>query len=152
MRARRSLDSAVGQHLKTSSPLAEVRGEACGTEKHGDGLPATKGVSDVSPFIILPCGWLRPSTNTGFSVPVPARCEREDRPERNPCSAHSDRMEPAPDVSVVSSSVSGREGGDLSVQCFYSSGYQNKVKQWCRYKDQSCYTVRRTDTSISQDQ
>ncbi|KAF4117797.1 hypothetical protein G5714_002350 [Onychostoma macrolepis] len=52
-----------------------------------------------------------------------------------------------PDVSVVSSSVSGREGGDISVQCFYSSGYQNKVKQWCRNKYQSCYTVRRTDTS-----
>ncbi len=53
----------------------------------------------------------------------------------------------APDVSVVSSSVSGHEGGDISVQCFYSSGYQNEVKQWCRYKDQSCYTVGRTDTS-----
>ncbi len=32
----------------------------------------------------------------------------------------------APDVSVVNSSVSGHEGGDISVQCFYSSGYQNK--------------------------
>ncbi len=53
----------------------------------------------------------------------------------------------APDVSVVSSSVSGHEGGDISVQCFYSSGYQNEVKQWCRYKDQSCYTVGRTNTS-----
>ncbi|XP_026054198.1 polymeric immunoglobulin receptor-like [Carassius auratus] len=52
-----------------------------------------------------------------------------------------------PDVSVVSSSVSGHEGGDISVQCFYSSGYQNEVKQWCRYKDQSCYTVGRTNTS-----
>ncbi len=55
----------------------------------------------------------------------------------------------APDVSVVNSSVSGHEGGDISVQCFYSSGYQNEVKQWCRYKDQSCYTVGRTDTSQS---
>uniref|UniRef100_A0A671SMD2 Immunoglobulin V-set domain-containing protein n=1 Tax=Sinocyclocheilus anshuiensis TaxID=1608454 RepID=A0A671SMD2_9TELE len=53
----------------------------------------------------------------------------------------------SPDVSVVSSSVSGHEGGDISVQCFYSSGYQDKLKQWCRYKDQSCYTVGRTDTS-----
>ncbi len=50
-------------------------------------------------------------------------------------------------MSVVNSSVSGHEGGDISVQCLYSSGYQNKVKQWCRYKDQSCYTVGRTDTS-----
>ncbi|XP_026054234.1 uncharacterized protein LOC113040159 [Carassius auratus] len=53
----------------------------------------------------------------------------------------------APDVFVVNSSVSGHEGGDISVQCFYSSGYKNEVKQWCRYKDQSCYTVGRTNTS-----
>ncbi|XP_052390223.1 polymeric immunoglobulin receptor isoform X1 [Carassius gibelio] len=52
-----------------------------------------------------------------------------------------------PDVFVVSSNVSGHEGGDISVQCFYSSGYKNEVKQWCRYKDQSCYTVGRTNTS-----
>ncbi|XP_073704643.1 polymeric immunoglobulin receptor-like [Garra rufa] len=52
----------------------------------------------------------------------------------------------APDVSVVSSSVSGHEGGDISVQCFFSSRYKNKLK-WCRIKDQSCYTVGRTDTS-----
>ncbi|XP_052404932.1 CMRF35-like molecule 1 isoform X2 [Carassius gibelio] len=57
------------------------------------------------------------------------------------------KIESAPDVSVVSSSVSGHEGGDISVQCLYSSGYQNKVKQWCRYKDKRCYTVGRTDTS-----
>ncbi|XP_016147576.1 polymeric immunoglobulin receptor-like, partial [Sinocyclocheilus grahami] len=50
-------------------------------------------------------------------------------------------------VSVVSSSVSGHEGGDISVKCLYSSEYQNDVKRWCRYKDQSCYTVGRTDTS-----
>ncbi|XP_043120914.1 polymeric immunoglobulin receptor-like 4.2 isoform X2 [Puntigrus tetrazona] len=54
-----------------------------------------------------------------------------------------------PDVSVVSSSVSGREAGDISVQCLYSSGYQYKTKQWCRYKDERCYTVGRTDTSQS---
>ncbi|XP_052390220.1 polymeric immunoglobulin receptor isoform X40 [Carassius gibelio] len=58
-------------------------------------------------------------------------------------------VQAAPDVSVVSSSVYGHEGGDISVQCFYSSGYQNEVKQWCRYKDQSCYTVGRTNTSQS---
>ncbi|KAK2900470.1 hypothetical protein Q8A67_008585 [Cirrhinus molitorella] len=57
------------------------------------------------------------------------------------------KIQSTPDVSVVSSSVSGHEGGDISVQCLYSSGYQSKVKQWCRYKDQSCYTVGRTDTS-----
>ncbi|XP_048020832.1 polymeric immunoglobulin receptor-like [Megalobrama amblycephala] len=57
------------------------------------------------------------------------------------------RVQSAPDVSVVSSSVSGHKGGNVSVQCFYSSRYQNHPKQWCRYKDQRCYTVGRTDTS-----
>ncbi|XP_048018482.1 polymeric immunoglobulin receptor-like isoform X2 [Megalobrama amblycephala] len=57
------------------------------------------------------------------------------------------RVQSAPDVSVVSSSVSGHEGGNVSVQCFYSFGYKYELKQWCRYKDQSCYTVGRTDTS-----
>ncbi|XP_039531988.1 polymeric immunoglobulin receptor-like isoform X2 [Pimephales promelas] len=55
----------------------------------------------------------------------------------------------APDVSVMSSSVSGHEGDDVSVRCFYSSEYKNKLKQWCRYKDKGCYTVGRTDTSQS---
>ncbi|XP_050957156.1 polymeric immunoglobulin receptor-like isoform X1 [Labeo rohita] len=56
-------------------------------------------------------------------------------------------VQSVPDVSVVSSSVSGHEGGDISVQCLYSSGYQNKLKQWCRIKDKRCYTVGRTNTS-----
>ncbi|XP_056127587.1 polymeric immunoglobulin receptor-like isoform X1 [Rhinichthys klamathensis goyatoka] len=56
-------------------------------------------------------------------------------------------VQSAPDVSVMNSSVSGHEGDNVSVQCFYTSGYQNKLKQWCRYKDQSCYTVGRNDTS-----
>uniref|UniRef100_A0A8C1XYE1 Si:dkeyp-104b3.18 n=1 Tax=Cyprinus carpio TaxID=7962 RepID=A0A8C1XYE1_CYPCA len=57
------------------------------------------------------------------------------------------KIQSAPDVSVVSSSVSGHEGDDISVQCFYSFGYKNEVKQWCRYKDKRCYTVGRTNTS-----
>ncbi|XP_036412733.1 CMRF35-like molecule 5 [Colossoma macropomum] len=52
-----------------------------------------------------------------------------------------------PDLSVVESSVSGQEGGYVSVQCPYSAGYQNEQKQWCRFKYQRCYTVGRTDTS-----
>ncbi|CAM4587107.1 unnamed protein product [Leuciscus chuanchicus] len=56
-------------------------------------------------------------------------------------------VQSAPDVSVKNSSVSGHEGDNVSVQCFYTSGYQNKLKQWCRYKDKSCYTEKRTDTS-----
>ncbi|XP_059419039.1 polymeric immunoglobulin receptor-like [Carassius carassius] len=57
------------------------------------------------------------------------------------------QVQSAPDVSVVNSSVSGHEGGDISVQCFYTLRYKNKLKQWCRYKDKSCYTVGRTYTS-----
>ncbi|XP_052404913.1 CMRF35-like molecule 1 isoform X2 [Carassius gibelio] len=57
------------------------------------------------------------------------------------------KIQSTPDVSLMSSSVSGHEGGDISVQFLYSSGYQNKVKQWCRYKDQRCYTVGSADTS-----
>ncbi|XP_036412724.1 CMRF35-like molecule 1 [Colossoma macropomum] len=53
----------------------------------------------------------------------------------------------APDLSVVESSVSGQKGGNVSVQCLYSAGYQNEQKQWCRSKDWSCYTVGRADTS-----
>ncbi|XP_056325710.1 polymeric immunoglobulin receptor-like [Danio aesculapii] len=49
-------------------------------------------------------------------------------------------------VFVMNSSVSGHEGGNVSVQCFYSSGYQNNTKRWCRYKDQRCFTEK-TDTS-----
>uniref|UniRef100_A0A8C1KF25 Polymeric immunoglobulin receptor-like n=1 Tax=Cyprinus carpio TaxID=7962 RepID=A0A8C1KF25_CYPCA len=57
------------------------------------------------------------------------------------------QVQSVPDVSVVSSSVSGHEGGDISVQCFYTLRYKNNVKQWCRYKDKRCYTVGRTNTS-----
>ncbi|XP_026109987.1 polymeric immunoglobulin receptor-like [Carassius auratus] len=61
------------------------------------------------------------------------------------------KIQSAPDVSVVNSSVSGHEGGDISVQCLYSSGYQNKVKQWCRYKDQRCYTSQNSSVQIRDD-
>ncbi|XP_052405034.1 polymeric immunoglobulin receptor-like [Carassius gibelio] len=57
------------------------------------------------------------------------------------------KVQSAPGVSVVNSSVSGHEGGNISVQCLYSSGYKNETKQWCKYTDQSCYTMGKTDTS-----
>ncbi|KAA0719483.1 hypothetical protein E1301_Tti015990 [Triplophysa tibetana] len=57
-----------------------------------------------------------------------------------------------PDVSVVSSSVSGHEGGNISVKCLYSSAYKNKHKQWCRYKDKSCFTSQSSSVQISDDE
>ncbi len=71
MRAWRSLDSAVGQHPMTSSPLARKSSwkSALGRRNDGDGLPATKCVSDVPFYCHLPCGWLRLSTKTRFLCP-----------------------------------------------------------------------------------
>ncbi|XP_046732106.1 polymeric immunoglobulin receptor-like isoform X2 [Silurus meridionalis] len=53
----------------------------------------------------------------------------------------------APDLSVKESSVSGDEGGSVTVQCLYSAAYQNTQKQWCRFRDRSCNSVTRTDIS-----
>ncbi|XP_053083415.1 polymeric immunoglobulin receptor-like isoform X2 [Pangasianodon hypophthalmus] len=52
-----------------------------------------------------------------------------------------------PDLSVMESRVSGEEGGSVTVQCLYSSAYQNTQKQWCRFKDECGNSVGRTDTS-----
>ncbi|MCI4390937.1 hypothetical protein PGIGA_G00128640 [Pangasianodon gigas] len=52
-----------------------------------------------------------------------------------------------PDLSVMESRVSGEEGGSVTVQCLYSSAYQNTQKQWCRFKDGHCNTFRKTATS-----
>ncbi|XP_066512683.1 polymeric immunoglobulin receptor-like, partial [Hoplias malabaricus] len=52
-----------------------------------------------------------------------------------------------PAVSVINSSVSGQEGGSVSVQCLYRTDYKNKQKQWCRFKNWTCYDSGRTNTS-----
>ncbi|KAB5535841.1 hypothetical protein PHYPO_G00122570 [Pangasianodon hypophthalmus] len=52
-----------------------------------------------------------------------------------------------PDLSVMESRVKGNEGGSVTVQCFYSTAYWNKQKQWCRFKDEWCNTVRKTSTA-----
>ncbi|XP_056599923.1 CMRF35-like molecule 5 isoform X2 [Triplophysa dalaica] len=62
------------------------------------------------------------------------------------------RIQSVPDVSVVSSSVSGDEGGNISVKCLYSSAYKNKHKHWCRYKDKSCYSSQSSSVEISDDE
>nr|XP_055059798.1 polymeric immunoglobulin receptor-like [Misgurnus anguillicaudatus] len=56
-------------------------------------------------------------------------------------------VQAAPDLSVMSSSVTVDEGGNISLQCLYNTKYKDKTKQWCRYKDKRCYTVGRSDTS-----
>ncbi|XP_065133020.2 polymeric immunoglobulin receptor-like [Paramisgurnus dabryanus] len=56
-------------------------------------------------------------------------------------------IQSVPDVSVMPSNVSVDEGGNIRVQCLYTSTYKNKTKQWCRYKDKRCYTVGRSGTS-----
>ncbi|XP_047662041.1 polymeric immunoglobulin receptor-like isoform X2 [Tachysurus fulvidraco] len=50
------------------------------------------------------------------------------------------------DLSVRESRVRGEEGSSITVQCLYSAAYQNTQKQWCRFKDGQCNTVR-TETS-----
>ncbi|XP_055057399.2 uncharacterized protein [Misgurnus anguillicaudatus] len=57
------------------------------------------------------------------------------------------KIQSAPDLSVMSSNVTVDEGGNISVQCLYTSTYKNKHKQFCRYKDKRCYTVGRSGTS-----
>ncbi|KAM9439695.1 polymeric immunoglobulin receptor-like [Clarias gariepinus] len=51
-----------------------------------------------------------------------------------------------PDLSVKESRVRGEEGGSVTVQCLYSTAYQNEQKQWCRFKDKNCNTFQRTET------
>ncbi len=46
----------------------------------------------------------------GFSVPVPARCERESCPERNPCPAHSDRWSLVEEGSTPAWAAAGWRG------------------------------------------
>ncbi|KAK3513478.1 hypothetical protein QTP70_015470 [Hemibagrus guttatus] len=46
-----------------------------------------------------------------------------------------------PDLSVRESRVRGEEGGSVTVQCLYSTAYQDTQKQWFRFKDGSCNTV-----------
>ncbi|XP_051555218.1 polymeric immunoglobulin receptor-like isoform X2 [Myxocyprinus asiaticus] len=57
------------------------------------------------------------------------------------------QIKSVPGISVVSSSVTGQEGGNISVQCFYTYKYKTTFKRWCRYKGMRCYTVGKTDTS-----
>ncbi|XP_049334967.1 polymeric immunoglobulin receptor-like, partial [Astyanax mexicanus] len=56
-----------------------------------------------------------------------------------------------PAVWVENSRVIGQEGGGVSVQGFYSSGYENKEKKWCRVKTWSCYPFQDSTVNISDD-
>ncbi|KAK3513476.1 hypothetical protein QTP70_015468 [Hemibagrus guttatus] len=52
-----------------------------------------------------------------------------------------------PDLSVRESRVRGEEGGSVTVQCLYSTAYQDTQKQWCRFKDKQCWTFTKSETS-----
>ncbi|XP_049332569.1 polymeric immunoglobulin receptor-like isoform X2 [Astyanax mexicanus] len=56
-----------------------------------------------------------------------------------------------PAVWVENSTVIGQEGGGVSVQGYYSSGYENEEKKWCRVKDWSCYPFQNSTVNISDD-
>ncbi|KAG9278735.1 polymeric immunoglobulin receptor-like [Astyanax mexicanus] len=56
-----------------------------------------------------------------------------------------------PAVWVENSRVIGQEGGGVSVQGFYSSGYKNEEKKWCRFKTWSCYPFQDSTVKISDD-
>ncbi|XP_049332556.1 uncharacterized protein LOC111194609 isoform X4 [Astyanax mexicanus] len=56
-----------------------------------------------------------------------------------------------PAVWVENSRVIGQEGGRVSVQGNYSSGYENKEKKWCRVKTWSCYPFQDSTVNISDD-
>nr|XP_055057387.1 polymeric immunoglobulin receptor-like [Misgurnus anguillicaudatus] len=57
------------------------------------------------------------------------------------------KIKSAPDLSVMPSSVTVDEGGNISLQCLYSTKYKYEDKQWCRYKPKRCYTVGLSGTS-----
>lgn len=57
-----------------------------------------------------------------------------------------------PAVWVENSTVIGQEGGGVSVQGFYNSGFENAEKKWCRAKDWSCYTSQKLAVKISDDE
>nr|XP_055057382.1 uncharacterized protein LOC129441716 [Misgurnus anguillicaudatus] len=61
------------------------------------------------------------------------------------------KIKSAPDLSVMSSSVTVDEGGNISIQCLYSIKYKDNTKQWCRYKDKRCYTSQNASVEISDD-
>ncbi|KAK3534427.1 hypothetical protein QTP86_015226, partial [Hemibagrus guttatus] len=52
-----------------------------------------------------------------------------------------------PDLSVRENRVRGEEGGNITVQCLYSTAYQDTQKQWCRLKDKQCWTFSESKTS-----
>ncbi|XP_077051036.1 uncharacterized protein LOC143701557 [Siphateles boraxobius] len=56
--------------------------------------------------------------------------------------------EGTPDLSVASNSVSGEEGGNVTVQCLYSDKLIDEEKKWCRSGDlRSCQTAQDLEPS-----
>ncbi|XDV33966.1 hypothetical protein PO909_004193 [Leuciscus waleckii] len=56
--------------------------------------------------------------------------------------------EGTPDLSVASNSVSGEEGGNVTIQCLYSDKLRDEEKKWCRSGDlRSCQTAQDLEPS-----
>uniref|UniRef100_A0A3B1JWS8 Immunoglobulin subtype domain-containing protein n=1 Tax=Astyanax mexicanus TaxID=7994 RepID=A0A3B1JWS8_ASTMX len=56
-----------------------------------------------------------------------------------------------PALWVENSTAIGQEGGRVSIQGNYSSGYKNEEKKWCKFKDWSCYPYQNSTVKISDD-
>lgn len=57
--------------------------------------------------------------------------------------------EGTPDLSAASNVVSGEEGGNVTVQCFYSDKFKDTERKWCRSGDlHSCQTAQDIEPSL----
>ncbi|XP_016311408.1 uncharacterized protein LOC107665155 [Sinocyclocheilus anshuiensis] len=57
--------------------------------------------------------------------------------------------EGTPDLSAASNTVSGEEGGNVTVQCLYSDKFKDTARKWCRSGDlHSCQTAQDIEPSL----
>ncbi|KAK1173907.1 CMRF35-like molecule 3 isoform X2 [Acipenser oxyrinchus oxyrinchus] len=54
-----------------------------------------------------------------------------------------------PDTAVTSRSITGWEGGSVSIQCDYDQYYKDHEKYWCKRKDWSACIIQRNEDKVS---
>ncbi|XP_034776967.1 CMRF35-like molecule 3 [Acipenser ruthenus] len=54
-----------------------------------------------------------------------------------------------PDTAVTSRSITGWEGGSVSIQCDYDQYYKDHEKYWCKGKDWSACIIQRNEDKVS---